>query len=243
MLHIRRGPDIHLEDGGWFRARWHFSFDHYWDEEQMGVGPLRVFNDDHIVAGAHWPMHPHQDLESLTYVVEGEFEHADSLGNGGRLEAGGAQVMTFSHVGAHHSERNASTDQDLRFIQLWILPGDEDMDTSVQQYQFRAEDRIDRWIQIMGPPGEDGLELSQDARVYVSRPESATLTHHLAQDRGGYAYVIDGQATFDEEKVASGDAAKVLGPHDLSVTAVEPTELILVDVPLDFRPVGVWAAG
>lgn len=244
MLQIRRDPDIHREDGGWFRARWHFSFDHYWDPEQMGLGPLRVFNDDRIVAGAEWPLHPHQDLESLTYVVEGEFGHADSLGNGGRLQAGGAQVMSFSHEGALHSERNASDHEDLRFLQFWILPGDEDLETSVQQYQFQTEDRTDRWIQIMGPSGEEGLELSQDARVYVSRPEPATtLTHHFPEGRGGYVYLMDGEATFDEEKVASGDAAKIFGPHDLTVTAVEATELILVEVPLEFRPMGVWAAG
>ncbi len=85
MLTIRRDSEIFEADGEWFHARWHFSFDHYRDPDQMGVGPLRVFNDDRIVAGADWPMHPHQDIESLTYVVEGHFEHADSLGNNGRL--------------------------------------------------------------------------------------------------------------------------------------------------------------
>jgi quercetin 2,3-dioxygenase len=78
MLELRRDKEIVAEDGGWFFARWHFSFDHYWDPEQMGVGALRVFNDDRIVAWAQWPMHPHHDIESLTYVVEGHFEHADS---------------------------------------------------------------------------------------------------------------------------------------------------------------------
>src|SRR4051812_32931368 len=94
---IREADTIWHEQGGWFDARWHFSFDRYRDPAQMGVGALRVFNDDRIVAGAEWPMHPHQDIESLTYVVEGKFLHADSLGNDGRLEPGAAQVMTFSH--------------------------------------------------------------------------------------------------------------------------------------------------
>src|SRR5690606_5691713 len=109
MLTLRRAAEIFAEDGGWFQARWHFSFDRYHDPEQMGVGALRVFNDDRIVPGAAWPMHPHRDIESLTYVVAGHFEHADSLGNNGRLEPGGAQVMSFSHRGAMHSERNASS--------------------------------------------------------------------------------------------------------------------------------------
>ena len=95
MIEIRRDAEIHAEDGGWFKARWHFSFDRYRDPAQMGIGPLRVFNDDRLVPGAEWPMHPHADVEGLTYVVEGTFEHADSLGNDGRLGPGGVQRMTL----------------------------------------------------------------------------------------------------------------------------------------------------
>ena len=119
---IREADTIWHEEGGWFDARWHFSFDRYRDPEQMGVGALRVFNDDRIVAGAEWPLHPHQDIESLTYVVEGHFLHDDSLGNNGHLEPGAAQVMTFSHRGDLHSEKNGSPGDAMRFIQFWILP-------------------------------------------------------------------------------------------------------------------------
>lgn len=242
MLEIRRDEEIYEADGGWFQARWHFSFDHYRDPEQMGVGPLRVFNDDRIVAGAEWPMHPHKDIESLTYVVEGDFEHADSLGNGGWLEAGAAQVMRFSHEGALHSERNGSDRHGMRFIQFWILPSEEGLESSVQQRQYTTEGRTDRWLQIMGPEGEDGLDLSQDASVFVSRLHPGTeISHEFSEGRGGYVYVMEGQATFDRNEVSTGDAAKVFGPHELSVAAVEPSELILVDVALEFTPVGVWA--
>lgn len=242
MLRIRRDHEIYTADGGWFQARWHFSFDRYHDPEQMGVGPLRVFNDDRIVAGAAWPMHPHRDIESLTYVVEGEFEHADSLGNDGRLRAGAAQVMRFSHKGAQHSERNGSDRLPMRFIQFWILPSDEGLDSSLQQWQYTAADRADRWMQIMGPAGEAGLELSQDARVLVSRLSPGhTLRHTFPDGRGGYLYLIDGAVDLDGERLNSGDAAKLYGPHDLAVSSVEAAELILVDVALDFTPVGVWA--
>jgi redox-sensitive bicupin YhaK (pirin superfamily) len=106
--------------------------------------------------GAEWPLHPHQDIESNTYVVSGHFLHADSPGNNGRLEGGAAQVMTFSHDGDLHSEKNGSTDEPLRFIQFWILPSTRGLATTVQQQQFSLEDRTDRWLQIMGPAGEDG---------------------------------------------------------------------------------------
>ncbi len=242
MLQIRRDEEIFFKDGGWFTARWHFSFDDYHDPQQMGVGALRVFNDDRIVAGAAWPMHPHRDVESLTYVVEGRFEHADSLGNGGQLEPGAVQVMRFSSRGAQHSERNASDAQPLRFIQFWILPSHEGLESSLQQRQYTTEDRTDRWLQVMGPAGEDGLDLAQDARVLVSRLGPGTsLSHEFDEGRGGYVYMIDGTATFNAEKVAGGDAAKMQGPEHFGVEAVEMSELILIDVPLRFQPVGVWA--
>jgi quercetin 2,3-dioxygenase len=242
MLTIRRDAEIFTADGGWFHARWHFSFDQYRDPAQMGVGPLRVFNDDRIVPGAEWPMHPHRDIESLTYVVEGHFEHADSLGNNGRLESGAAQVMSFSHAGAMHSERNGSKTEPLRFIQFWILPSQISNESRVLQRQYTVEDRTDRLLLIMGPAGDEGLDLRQDARVWVTRLRAGNrITHSLGAGRGGYVYLLDGDAAIDGQKVMSGDAAKISGPHELVIDTTADTELIIIDVPLDYRPVGVWA--
>jgi redox-sensitive bicupin YhaK (pirin superfamily) len=239
---IREADTIWREQGGWFDARWHFSFDRYDDPEQMGVGPLRVFNDDRIVAGAHWPMHPHRDIESNTYVVAGHFEHADSLGNDGRLEAGAAQVMTFSHRGDQHSERNASTTEPMRFIQFWILPAARGLATSVQQRQYTLDDRRDRWLQIMGPAGTDGLDLSQDARALVAHlTDAGRLQHTFAPGRGGYLYVIDGRIEINGDEMRTGDAAKITGEATLELSSPVAAELILIDVPLEFTPVGVWA--
>lgn len=240
---VRDADTIWHEQGGWFDARWHFSFDRYRDPEQMGVGALRVFNDDRIIAGAEWPLHPHQDIESLTYVVEGHFQHADSLGNNGRLEPGAAQVMTFSHRGDLHSERNGSTDVPLRFIQFWILPSVRGLETRVQQRQYTIDDRTDRWLQIMGPVGTDGLDLAQDARALVAYlTDSGSLQHSVDTGRGGYLYVIDGRVAIDGDPLRTGDAAKIAGPADLSLATDAAAELILIDVPLEFEPVGVWAA-
>jgi redox-sensitive bicupin YhaK (pirin superfamily) len=241
-LSIREADTIWHEQGGWFDARWHFSFDRYRDPEQMGVGPLRVFNDDRIIAGAAWPMHPHRDIESLTYVVSGHFQHADSLGNDGTLEAGAAQVMTFSHGFDQHSEKNGSADEALRFIQFWILPSVTGLETRVQQPQYTLEDRTNRWLQIMGPAGTDGLELSHDARALVAHLTTGNrLEHAFAPGRGGYVYVIDGRVEVDDECLRTGDAIKVERDVDLSFTTDLAAELILIDVPLDFTPVGVWA--
>lgn len=243
-IDVRRDEEIFATDGGWFQARWHFSFDQYRDPENMGVGALRVFNDDRLQPGAIWPMHPHRDIESCTYVVDGLFAHDDSLGNGGTLEAGAAQVMRFSSQGALHSEANASPDAPMRFIQFWILPSDEGLESSVQQRQYTAEDRTGRLLQIMGPEGEDGLDLAQDARVVVARlPAGTTVSYDYADGRGGYLYVIDGTLDVDGDKLKTGDAAKVSGPESLALTGVDDVEMIAVEVPLDFAPIGVWAAG
>jgi redox-sensitive bicupin YhaK (pirin superfamily) len=242
-VEIREAETIWHERGGWFEARWHFSFDRYRDPEQMGVGPLRVFNDDRIVAGAEWPMHPHRDIESLTYVVEGHFLHADSLGNNGRLEPGAAQVMTFSHGVDQHAEKNGSADEAMRFIQFWILPSVRGLPTAVQQRQYSLEDRTDHWLQIMGPAGSDGLDLSSGARALVAHlTDAGELEHRFTPERGGYLYVIDGRVTLNgEPALRTGDAVKVEGTADLVLTTDLEAELILIDVPLAFEPVGVWA--
>src|SRR5207244_8611727 len=120
---LRPRASLFHADGGWFSANWHFSFDQYWDEANMGIGDLRVFNDDRLVPGAAWPMHPHRDIEGLTYVVEGTFQHADSLKDADYpvLPAGSVQRMSLGS-GAWHSEQNASQTEPMRFIQMWMVP-------------------------------------------------------------------------------------------------------------------------
>ena len=239
---IRPADTIWHEEGGWFDARWHFSFDRYRDPEQRGVGALRVFNDDRIVPGAEWPLHPHQDIESNTYVVSGHFLHADSLGNNGHLESGAAQVMTFSHGGDLHSEKNGSPDVPMRFIQFWILPSVRGLATTVQQRQYTLEDRTDRWLQIMGPQGEDGLDLAQDARALVAHlTDAGRLEHTFGPGRGGYLYVIDGRISLDDDPIRTGDAVKITGEATLAMTTDVAAELILIDLPLEFERIGVWA--
>lgn len=175
-------------------------------------------------------------------MVEGNFLHADSLGNNGRLEPGAAQAMTFSHDGDLHSEKNGSADEPMRFIQFWILPSTRGLKTIVQQRQHTLEDRTDRWLQIMGPGGTDGLDLAQDARALVSHLTAAgRLEHEFGPGRGGYLYVIEGRVAINGDKVRTGDAAKVTGAAKLMLTTDVAAELILIDVPLEYEPVGVWA--
>jgi redox-sensitive bicupin YhaK (pirin superfamily) len=242
MLTIRRDKEIHREEGGWFEARWHFSFDHYRDPDNDGFGAMRVFNDDRLVPGAIWPLHPHKDVEGLTYVVEGSFRHEDSVGGApGPLPAGSVQRMTLGS-GALHSEQNASADEPMRFIQIWVLPDTADLPPEVEQKVFTRDDRAGRLLQVMGPEGGEVVRIHQDARVYVAAlAPGEAVEHRLGQGRGAYVYLIDGRARFDGVAVATGDAAKVTDQPALTVAADDASELILVDVPLEFAPVGIWA--
>jgi redox-sensitive bicupin YhaK (pirin superfamily) len=145
--------------------------------------------------------------------------------------------------GAYHSEQNASADEPMRFIQIWILPNAPDLPPEVEQQVFTRDDRTDNLLKVIGPEGGQHIvKVNQDASVYVSRLNPGIeLTHRLGPGRGAYVYLIDGEATLDDEPVATGDAAKVADQDALHIQATAPSELILVDVPLDFKRVGIWA--
>lgn len=230
MIEVRRDSEIYKKEGEWFTARWHFSFDEYHDSKNMGFGTLRVFNDDRLEPGAVWPMHPHRDVEGLTYVVEGTFEHADSLGNGGRLPPGSVQRMTLGS-GAFHSERNGSQEEPMRFIQMWIIPAERGLPPSVEQKEFTREDRTDRLLCAISGDRRDGsILVHRDAAVYVSRLETATVEHAFRAGFGGYLYVIEGELEANGETLSTGDAAKVWDEERLALRPRQPSELILVEV-------------
>lgn len=241
MIKIRRDSEIYDKEGGWFRARWHFSFDDYNDPEYDSFGAMRVFNDDRLIAGTIWPMHPHRDVEGLTYVVEGSFGHEDNVGGAyGPLPAGSVQRMTLGS-GALHSEQNASQDEPMRFIQIWILPDTGGLKPEVEQKVLTKDDRTDRLLKVMGPEGGSVVKIHQDASVYLSSLSPGTeVLHMIGEGRGVYVYLIEGAAKFGGEDASRGDAAQVTEQTELHIVAQEPSELILVDVPMRFEPAGIW---
>ena len=241
MLELRRDREIHHEDGGWFQARWHFSFDHYRDPKHMGVGPLRVLNHDRLEPGAVWPMHPHADVEGITYVWKGTFKHADSLGNDGKLRPGGVQLMTLGS-GALHSEQNGSQTEPMEFIQIWILPDTAGLPPGVQQKQFSKEQRSNRLLKVIGPEAGEELKVHQKASMYVSALSKGTeVAHDFGSGRGGYLYLIDGALQLGDQELQGGDAVTIEETGSIKLRAEADSELLLVDVPLRFTPVGVWA--
>jgi quercetin 2,3-dioxygenase len=234
VLKIRRDAEISDVEGGWFRARWHYSFDTYYDPEYVQFGTLRVFNDDRLIPGGIWPMHPHRDIEGLTYVVEGSFRHQDDVGGApGPLPAGSVQRMTLGS-GAWHSEQNASETEPMRFIQMWIMPNERGLQPGVEQKVFTTEDRTDRLLRVISGNGGDAVLVHQDAHVFVSH---VTAGSHVEQDlgdgRGAYLYVIEGEVSVNGEAMSTGDAVQVTDERSIAIEASADAELILVDVALD----------
>ncbi len=235
MIRVRRDSEIHDKEGGWFRARWHLSFDDYFDSEYTSFGSLRVFNDDRLIPGAVWPLHPHRDIEGLTYVVQGTFQHADSLKGDDypKLPAGSVQRMTLGS-GSWHSEQNGSQTEPMRFIQMWILPKERGLPPSVEQKVFTKEDRTGRLLEVISPDDGDAVLVHQDARVYISSlPKGAEVAHKLDMSRGLYLYLIEGALGLDGERLTTGDAAQILDEPEVTVRADDDSELIMVEVRLD----------
>ena len=231
MLQLRLDADIFRIDGGWFQARWHFSFDRYHDPENMGWGStLRVFNDDRLIPGAIWPMHPHRDVEGITYVVEGTFRHEDDIGTGGILPAGSVQRMTLGS-GAWHSEQNGSETEPMRFIQMWIMPAERGLAPSCEQRVYTKEDRTGTLLEVLSPEGGTGVIVHKDARVFFSSLDAgASAARDVPDGFGHYFYLISGSIELNGEKLATGDAAKIRDERELVVRAVEPSELVTVEV-------------
>ncbi|HEY3263567.1 MAG TPA: pirin family protein, partial [Actinomycetota bacterium] len=189
--------------------------------------------DDRLVPGAIWPMHPHRDIEGLTYVVEGSFRHQDDVGGPpGPLPAGSVQRMTLGS-GAWHSEQNASETEPMRFIQLWIMPNERGLPPGVEQKVFTKQDRTDRLLKVISGDGGDAVLVHQDAHVFVSHLSAgARVEHELAEERGAYLYVIEGDVSVNGEKMATGDAAQITDERRVAIEAQTDSELILVDVSL-----------
>ena len=244
MLTARPRETLHHTEGGWFSAYWHFSFDFYNDPEHTWFGDLRVFNDDTLIPGAIWPMHPHRDIEGITYVAEGMFEHADSRGNGGVLPPGSVQRATLGY-GMEHSEGNNSQTDPMRFIQMWIIPAKRGLEPSIEQREYPEETRKGRWLPVLVPakgyvgPGApdnpDAVKVHQDAAVYATLLEpDQRLDHTFRSGFQGYLFVVHGSTrvatSSAEADVDEAGAAMIVDEPQFDVLAGDRgAELLLVE--------------
>jgi redox-sensitive bicupin YhaK (pirin superfamily) len=235
MITIRKPADIYLASGviydGTFLGRWHFSFGEYHDPENMGFGTLRVFNDDTLSPGAVWPLHPHREIEVVTYCAEGEFRHADEHGVGGVLKKGWVQHTTVGR-GMWHSEINNRKDAEMRFIQMWFHPEKGGLEPSVEQRAVERPERTNRWLPLVSNEHPGALPIHQDAQVHASFLEKGrSLEYEIARGRGATLYVVEGgPITVAGKSLPQFGAAKIVDEEDVTTVSDGDAELLLVDV-------------
>ncbi len=232
MIQVRPFNSLGAFQNDWLNARHHFSFGGYRDADRMGFGRLRVWNDDEIAPGTGFDPHPHKDMEIVTYVRQGAITHRDNLGNEGRTEAGDIQVM-HAGTGIVHAEYNRE-DEPTRLFQIWITPDRTGVAPGWATERFpRAEGRLS--VVASGRAGETAagaLPLHADAAV-LAGVLLAGETIHLTQPPGRAFYLVPatGSVSVNQIVVGSRDGVAISGETDLSITAVETAELVLVDVP------------
>jgi redox-sensitive bicupin YhaK (pirin superfamily) len=218
-------------DHGWLDTRWHFSFGDYYDEDNMNFSALRVFNDDIVKGGGKFDMHPHRDMEIITYMVSGVLRHTDSLGNGDVLRPGEVQVMSAGK-GIMHSEGNDSPTDPLRLLQIWIMPRTRGNKPRWDQKPYTREDRRDRLFPVVSSGNVPGtLAIDQDASIYVSLLGEGKEVTHKSAGRHVYFFVIDGQVDLNGRTLQAGDQARISSESDLNIRATKESELILIDLP------------
>ncbi|WP_066762198.1 pirin family protein [Croceicoccus pelagius] len=232
MIEIRPFDNLGKANHGWLDTSYHFSFSNYYDPSRMGWGALRVWNDDWIKERSGFPPHPHSDMEIITYVRKGAISHRDSLGNEGRTAAGDVQVMSAG-TGITHAEYNLE-DEATELFQIWVLPDRKGLAPSWGQLEFPKGTRAGNWVTLAsgrkGETGSDVLSMNADARVLAATlDEGETIDLDLVGDRHYYMVPIGGTVEVNGKTANDRDGVAVTGEERLSVTAISPVELLMVD--------------
>ncbi len=231
MIRLRRGDERGHLNHGWLDTYHTFSFGDYYDPQHVQFRALRVMNEDRVAPGQGFGMHPHRDMEIVTYVLSGALAHRDSLGNGEVLRAGELQRMTAG-TGIRHSEYNPSPDEPVHLYQIWLLPERTGLEPSYEQKAFPAAEREGAWQLVASPEAADGsLAIRQDARVYLARlAAGGTLDRDLAAGRSAWLQVLSGAVELQGEAVRAGDGVAISDESRLALRGGEPSEVMLFDL-------------
>lgn len=232
-LTVRKGTDRGYAKRGWLESYHSFSFAHYYDPRHMQFSVLRVINDDHIAPAQGFGMHPHNDMEIITYMLDGALRHQDSMGNTSVIRAGDVQRMTAGS-GVVHSEMNASSADYAHLLQIWILPERQNLEPSYEEKTISRGHKTNQWCLIAAPGGAGGaLTVHQDMRLYATILEAgALLAYVLAVQRSVYLQVAWGEVEVNGQILVTGDALMTSGAVELVIKANLQSELLLFDLPL-----------
>src|SRR3984885_14679598 len=231
MITLRRSEERGGGNHGWLNTKHSFSFSRYYDPRHMGFRSLRVMNEDWVAPGQGFGTHGHDNMEIVTYVLEGSLAHRDSLGSGDVLHPGEFQRMTAG-TGISHSEFNASPTDPVHLYQIWLLPERKGLEPSYEQKAISPEERHNRLRLVASPDGRDGsLTIRQDARLFLgSLDQDRELAYALPADRHAWLQVLRGSVEFNGFELSAGDGAAVSEETALKVRAKGPSEVLLFDL-------------
>lgn len=231
MIRTRPAQERGHANYGWLDT-WHtFSFNTYRDRNHMQFRSLRVMNEDVVAAGQGFGTHPHQDMEIVTYVLEGSLEHKDSMGNGEVLRPGEFQRMTAG-TGITHSEFNPSQTEPVHLYQIWLLPERKGIEPSYEQKRFSEAERTNRFRLVASPDAAEGsLKIHQDVRIHLASLDRAvSLEYALSPNRHAWLQVLRGSVEVNGVKLATSDGAAISEETSLTITADQDAEVMLFDL-------------
>jgi redox-sensitive bicupin YhaK (pirin superfamily) len=231
MIQVRKAADRGHFDHGWLNTYHTFSFGRYVDRRYMGFRSLRVMNEDFVKPGQGFGTHPHQDMEIVTYVLEGALEHRDSMGNGEVLRPGEFQRMSAG-TGITHSEFNPSESELVHLYQIWLLPERNGIEPSYEQKRFPESERRNQLRLVASRDGSDGsLMIHQDARILLATIIAGEqVMHQLADSRHAWLQVLRGTVSLNEEPLQTSDGAAVSEESLLVIKAQGSAEIMLFDL-------------
>ena len=228
MIQIRKGKDRGHFDHGWLDTYHTFSFADYYDPEYMGFRALRVINEDRVQAGRGFGTHSHRDMEIVTYVLEGELQHRDSMGTGSIIRPGEVQRMSAG-TGVLHSEVNPSRDQSVHLLQIWLLPDRRGLKPEYEQKAFPAEERAGRLRLVASPDGSDGsLTIHQDAKILAGTIRDS-VQYDLQPGRYAWLQVARGSLDLNGQTLNAGDGAAIENEPALTLRGKD-AEVLLFDL-------------
>ena len=230
MMNIRRANERGHADHGWLNAYHSFSFAGYYDPAHMGFRSLRVINDDTVAPGAGFGTHPHRDMEIITYILSGQLEHKDSMGNGRVIKPGEVQYMAAG-TGVQHSEFNPSADEPVHLLQIWIQP---DRKGTKPRYEEKSLAQLKSGVLnlVASQSGRDNsIAINQDADLFLARLNSGeSVAHSVRDQRHVWVHVAEGEVKLNGEVLSAGDAASVSEPAELKLTASRPSQVLVFDL-------------
>jgi quercetin 2,3-dioxygenase len=231
MMNVRPAEQRGHADHGWLDSHHTFSFASYYDPKNMGFRSLRVINEDRVRPGRGFGMHPHRDMEIISYVLEGALEHRDSMGTGSVIRPGDVQRMSAG-TGVSHSEFNASKSEPVHFLQIWLQPSERGIEPSYEQRSFSREDKQGRLRVVAAPDGRDeSVTIHADAVVYAGRfDEGQSSELALSRGRHAWAQIVRGRVRINGRELEAGDGVAISDEALVRIEGIDATELLVFDL-------------